>query len=147
MLRILFVSLFAVFLVVSAPYTYAFQEKGEDCMKCHKLDRNEVVSILQKLRAPEAKILEIKMSPVKGLWQVSAENRGKFIVLYVDFSKNYLMAGTLFDYRTGVDLTLKKITELEQARRIDTSGLSLEEALVIGKKTASTKVIVFSDPD
>ncbi len=136
----------AAALLLCSSAGHAFKQKGGNCAACHRLTKEEVAPILQKLRAPEATIADMRMSPVKGLWEVSAVNRGRPLVFYLDFSKTYVMAGPLFDKRTGADMTRQRLAEMERAKRVDVKGIALEDALVIGNQVAANRVIVFTDP-
>jgi len=107
----------------------------------------EVQNILIKIKRPDAKILSIQMSPVKGLWEVTIENKGQFEMFYVDFSKTYLIPGPIIEVNTGIDKSRERLIELERSRRIDLSRIPLEDALILGDKEATVKIIVFTDPD
>lgn len=125
---------------------FAFKEGSEGCVKCHSLSEKDMSSIFEKVDLQGAKVLDIQMSPVKGLWEVSFENKGKRFVMYVDFAKKHLSPGPFIDYANDRDITRAKLDQLNRGRKIDTSKLSLQNALVIGKADASIKVIVFTDP-
>jgi thiol:disulfide interchange protein DsbC len=113
----------------------------------YSLSIYEVQDILIKIKRPDAKILNIQMSLVKGLWEVTIENKGQFELFYVDFSKTYLIPGPIIDLNTGIDKSRERLTEFEKKRRIDLSRIPLEDALILGDKEAPVKVIVFTDPD
>lgn len=115
-------------------------------MKCHVLSEKEIQPILARINMPRAKVVGIRMSPVKGLWEVVAENKGQRFVIYVDFSKKYITPGPFIEYASRKDVTRERIEELNKDRKIDTAGLSLENAIVLGKFDASVRVIVFTDP-
>ncbi|MGD0228992.1 MAG: thioredoxin domain-containing protein, partial [Syntrophorhabdales bacterium] len=124
----------------------AFKEGGQNCAVCHKLSESEAKGILAKIDMPEAKVLSIGMGPVKGLWEVDLENKGHRLVLYVDFAKKLITPGPFFDYAARKDVTKEKTEALNKDRKIDVSGLSLKDALVIGRVDAPTRIIVFTDP-
>jgi thiol:disulfide interchange protein DsbC len=141
----LFIFLIILFTIV---YGDALREcYGENPQNSYTLSIYEVQDILIKIRRPDAKILSIQMSPVKGLWEVIIENKGQFELFYVDFSKTYLIPGPIIDLNTGIDKSREQLTELEKRRRIDLSRIPLEDALILGDKEATLKVIVFTDPD
>ena len=128
---------------------YAFGGCEENCQKCHSLEQKEVQGILEKMKAPDMKVLEIKMSPVKGLWEVSVENKGNRGVMYVGFSKKYIMPGPIYEVETASIKTQETPSGLsEQADRyVDVREIPVGDALVMGEKDARYKVIVFTDPD
>jgi thiol:disulfide interchange protein DsbC len=137
--------LFAVLLLLPMPL-HAFKEGGQSCTKCHSLTEKEMNPILEKLRMPEAKVLGIRSAPVKGMWEVAVDNKGRRFLIYVDFAKKYISPGAFIDYAAGKDVTRERISEINRDRKIDTRNLPLDSALVIGKANAPVKVIVFTDP-
>ena len=129
------------------PNSYAFSGCEEDCLKCHSLSNDEVKVILGKIKATEANILKIQMSPVKGLWEVAIENKGQRGLLYVDFSKKYMVAGSIVEVNAALNKTKERLDELNKDRKIKPSSIPLKDALVLVSNTATRKVIVFTDPD
>jgi thiol:disulfide interchange protein DsbC len=99
------------------------------------------------MKARDARILSIGMSPVKGLWEVDIENRGQRGLFYVDFSKKYLISGSVVEVNAAINKTKERLEELNKDRRIKPASIPLKDALVLGNKTASKKVIVFTDPE
>lgn len=125
----------------------AFSGCEENCEKCHSLSNSEVKLILNKLKAEDAKILKIQMSPIKGLWEVAIESKGQRGLLYVDFSKKYLVSGSIVEVNAAINKTKERLDELNRDKKINPASIPLRDALVMGSNTASKKVIVFTDPD
>lgn len=142
MRKILFLLCMAV-LLLPASYSYGFSSKDEDCSKCHTLSKEEAASLLKDL-IPNVKVLEVRVSPLKGVWEVDVEAGGKKGPTYVDFSKKYLVAGSIIGIKEKKNLTQERLTELN---RVDVSQIPLGDALVMGDKDAKNKVIVFDDPE
>ncbi|MFN3395706.1 MAG: disulfide isomerase DsbC N-terminal domain-containing protein [Thermodesulfovibrionales bacterium] len=126
---------------------YAFSGCEENCEKCHRLSNDEVKLILNKLKAEDAKILKVQMSPVKGLWEVAIESKGQRGLLYVDFSKKYLISGSIVEVNASINKTKERLDELNKDKRINPASVPLKDALILGSNSASKKVIVFTDPD
>ncbi len=127
---------------------FAFGGCESDCKKCHSLEASEVKHILAKLHAEDARVLDIKMSPIKGLWQVTVEEKGKKGVLYVGFSKEYVVGGPIFEVATASNKTAQTLEQMSQpARYVDVSKIPVKDDLVLGSSEARYKVIVFTDPD
>ncbi|MFN3479826.1 MAG: disulfide isomerase DsbC N-terminal domain-containing protein [Thermodesulfovibrionales bacterium] len=126
---------------------YAFSGCEENCEKCHSLSNNEVKLILNKLKAEDAKILKIQMSPIKGLWEVAIESKGQRGLLYVDFSKKYLVSGSIVEVNAAINKTKERLDELNRDKRINPASVPLKDALILGSNSATKKVIVFTDPD
>jgi len=119
----------------------------ESSQESEGLSTEEAQEILKKINVPDAKIVEIRMSPVEGLWEVAIENKGRYGIFYVDPSHKYLIGGQIIEVATVTDKTRERLDELYSKRRIDLSRIPLEDALLLGDKEAAKKVIVFTDPD
>ncbi len=119
---------------------YAFQGAGcvGECVDCHTLSEREA-SVLLKTDRFGAEIVDIKMSPVKGLWEVTVSQGGRRFPIYIDFGKKYLVEGRF--------IALADLGKPISLRKIDLSKIPLDDALVMGNPDAEKKVIVFDDPD
>ena len=154
MVRTFLLLLSAVFLAcallpLSPSPLKAFDQTGceKDCLKCHTISNQEVREILKSLKAPDAEILKIQASPLKGLWEVSIINKGRPGLFYVDFSKSLVVSGSIVEVKTGKNKTAEQLTKLQESRRVDFSKIPLTQALVMGDPIAPKKVAVFTDPD
>jgi len=127
----------------------AFDKTGCEmtCEKCHTITTQDVKEILKSLKAPDAEILNVQTSPLKGLWEVSIMNKGRPGLFYVDFSKNYVVSGSVVEVKTGKNKTMERVTQLQESRRVDFSKIPLSQTLVMGDAASPTKVAVFTDPD
>ncbi|HWR90603.1 MAG TPA: DsbC family protein [Dissulfurispiraceae bacterium] len=127
----------------------AFSKTGceGDCKQCHSFGKEEAKAILKKVKLSEAKILGIQISPVKGLWEVTLEDKGKKAVLYVDLSKKYLMTGPIIEVSTGSNKTMEKVDQITEKKKVDVSKIPVSDTIIMGKKDAAKRVIVFTDPD
>ena len=128
---------------------FAFGGCEEDCMKCHTMSTQDVQQILTKLGAAQAKPLDIKISPVKGLWEVIIEDRGTRGVMYIGFSKRHVVAGPVYEVDSGMNKTQETFERVNRdlIRYVDYSKIPLDNSLIIGEKNAKYKVAVFTDPD
>jgi thiol:disulfide interchange protein DsbC len=91
-------------------------------------------------------VIHVEMSPVQGLWVVDIAKAGRKFPVYIDFSKNYLLGAQIIRLDTKEDITGARTMKLNEVK-VDPSRIPLKEALVVGKRSAKRKVIVFSDPD
>ena len=130
-------------LLLPVSYSYGFSEKGQDCSKCHTLTKDEAATLLKDI-GQGLKVLEILMSPIKGMWEVDVDAGGKKGLVYVDFSKKYLVSGSIISLKGKTNLTDDRFAELT---KVDVSQIPLDDALVMGEKDAKYKVVVFDDPD
>jgi len=142
MRKLLFSAVMAL-LLLPVSYSYGFSEKGQDCSKCHTLTKDEAATLLKDI-GQGLKVLEILMSPIKGMWEVDVDAGGKKGLVYVDFSKKYLVSGSIISLKGKTNLTDDRFAELT---KVDVSQIPLDDALVMGEKDAKYKVVVFDDPD
>lgn len=124
-------------------YSQGFEDKGENCGKCHTLSVDETKALLKDY---PFNILDVKPSPLKGLWEVDVEQKNRKGLVYVDFSKKYLFSGGLISIPDKGNLTQVRAEELNRII-VDVSQIPLKDALVMGNPKAKTRIIVFTDPD
>ena len=124
-------------------YCFGFESRGQDCSKCHTLNKDEASDLLKSI-FPGIKVLEVRVSAAKALWEVFAEVGGKKGIVYIDFSKNYVFPGAMISIKERRNLTQERLTELN---RVDVSQIPLGDAIVMGDPKAKIRVIVFDDPD
>jgi thiol:disulfide interchange protein DsbC len=143
-MRILFVILGC--LLCAAP-AFGFGKGVEgcsgDCTACHKVTKSEVAEIFKNLD-PTVTVEDVTPAPARSLYQITLKKGTAIQVMYLDFSKNYLVAGQLIDIKNKSDLTRQSV---EAATTIDVSGLPLKSALVMGNAKGKKVLYVFSDPE
>ncbi|MFO7831989.1 MAG: thioredoxin domain-containing protein [Desulfuromonadaceae bacterium] len=113
----------------------AFGESGcgaGECRDCHSLNAEEAM----KLLPPGAdKVNDVDFSEVGGLWRVEGEAQGKKFNVYIDFSKQYLIAGNIIRIKDGTDVSHK----------VDVSEIPSAGGISLGNPEASVRLHVFSD--
>jgi len=145
MFKILPLSFLVLFCLLPTGNSYSFETRGQgqDCSKCHILSKEEASDLLKGV-FPGIKVIDIKISPAKALWEVFSEIGSRKGIVYVDFSKKYVFSGAIISIKEKKNLTQERFTELN---KIDVSQIPLEDALVMGDPKARIRVIVFDDPD
>ncbi len=114
----------------------------ENAMSGKMPTKAEAEEILKNL-APNLQILDIRESPVKGLWEIDLQSGGKKGLLYLDDARKHFIQGAIVDIKTKANLTQERFSEIN---KVDVSAIPLDDALVLGNKNAKYRVIVFSDP-
>ncbi len=139
----------AIFLAVVQNPAQAFSTTGceGDCTKCHSINQQEVKDLLHRLKIPQAEIKNIQISPIKGLWEISISNKGTPGLFYVDFSKQYIVSGSILEIKTGANKTSEQLVKMQPVRKVDFSKIPLESALTLGSRKAPLRLAVFTDPD
>lgn len=150
-----------LFMVLSLLTVSAFafsQEAGMGCgagkcSDCHSLSLKEATTLLKGID----KILAVEFSELPGFWTVDAEKSGQKFPIFIDFSKKYILAGSIIKIATGEDLTQQRITKLNNGKpaapqsaavkKVDSKSIPLDDAILLGTADAKTKVIVFTDPE
>ncbi|HXV19539.1 MAG TPA: DsbC family protein [Desulfuromonadales bacterium] len=135
---------FLLFLLLAAVPAQAFMEEGcgaGNCADCHSLSVQEAATLF---KGNVDKVLKVELAEVPGLWLVEVEKDKKRYPLYIDFSKGYVVAGNIIRLKDGQNITGSRSTE---DKRVDPAQIPLGDALLLGKSTAKTKVIVFTDPE
>lgn len=142
-------------LIALAVPTFAFGMEGGcgagKCSDCHSLNQEEAAKLLTGVD----RVLKVEFAEVPGLWAIEAEKDGQKFPLYVDFSKSYVFAGNVIRLSDGQDLTQQRLAKINggaQAKptppsKIDFSRIPLQDAILLGKSDARTKVVVFTDPE
>jgi len=136
-------SFFMLFCFLPTGYSYSFETRGQDCSKCHILTKEDAADLLKSV-FPGIKVIDVKISPSKALWEVFSEVGGRKGIAYVDFSKKYVFSGAIISIKEKRNLTQERFTELT---KVDVSQIPLGDALIMGDPKAKVRVIVFTDPD
>jgi thiol:disulfide interchange protein DsbC len=127
-----------LFILSVAGYSFA-GEKAEEAA----LGKDEAEVLLKDL-APDLKVLEVRPSPVKELWEIAVQSGERKGLLYLDSSKKYFIQGAIVDLKTKANMTQDRMSELT---KVDAATIPLDNSLVMGDKEAKHKIIVFTDPD
>jgi thiol:disulfide interchange protein DsbC len=111
------------------------------CGTCHSLGKAEAESLLSGL---VDRVLAVREGSVPGFFELDLEKAGRKIPVYLHYSKRYLVTGDVVDLKTKESLTKDRFIDLN---RVDTAGIPLDDAIVIGNPRAAVKVVVFDDPE
>lgn len=112
-----------------------------ECKDCHTMSREEATTLLAD---KVDKVIDVRFSKVPGLWSVDVSRKGQTVPVYIDFSKKFLIAGTVLQLSNNTDITRERMINLN---RIDISTIPLDDALLLGAADAKEKIIVFTDPE
>ena len=137
-----------LFVCAPAGYGVAWGAKERQAKKeCISLGGEEIKDILKKLNVPDAKVLGIADSPLKGFCEVAMDHMGRIVIFYLDLDNKYLIFGNLVEIATMANKSAEAVKRIEDKKRIDTAKIPLADALVLGEKGAAKKIVVFTDPD
>ncbi len=127
-------------MLFSVSASKAADKHDKNVVGCPPLEKKEAEAIVKKI-IPDGNAVDVKESPVKGVWQIDVEKGGQRGSIYLDCSRKYLIQLIEFD------TYLKQIQAQQTPQKADLSKIPLNNAITVGAKTAAKKVIVFSDPD
>lgn len=134
----------AAFLSATTQLGHATEKHGMDCTKCHKLTKQEAKNLLaHNPQLSTAEIIDIKQSPIKGLWQVTAQKGDKKGIFYIDISKNYVITGDIYSPKKSQNITL---AELEKVINVKVPETIIKNSLLLGSPNAKIRATVFTDP-
>lgn len=111
------------------------------CADCHSLTKAETEQLLGDL---VDKVNNVEFSEVPGMWVAEVEKGQNKLPIYIDFSKKYLVSGNVIRLNDKENLTRERSAQMN---KIDVARIPVADALLLGKPTAKTKVIVFTDPE
>jgi thiol:disulfide interchange protein DsbC len=109
--------------------------------KAFALTNEEASPILKEFIKTEFRILEIRETPLEGLWEVVTEIGQERVIIYIHKSLRYVLQGRILDRQVKKDITLERLKEF---RKVNTSSLPLENAIPMGQ--GKRRLYVFTDP-
>ncbi len=121
--------------LLHATLTYAFEglpDSARKCSGCHTLTKEEATGILK------AQAVDVRNAPVSGLWEVEGLQNGKKFIVYVDYSKEYIVLINRF-------LSVDEVGKPPSLKKLDISKIPLDNAVIMGDPEAENKIIVFDD--
>ncbi|NIQ10266.1 MAG: thioredoxin domain-containing protein, partial [Gammaproteobacteria bacterium] len=110
------------------------------CADCHSITKEETQQILGSM---VDKVNRVEFAEVPGMWVVEIEKDSRKLPVYIDFSKKYLLSGNVIRLEDKENVTKNRAARMN---KIDISKIPLADALILGKPSAKTKIIVFTDP-
>ncbi|SNZ03373.1 thiol:disulfide interchange protein DsbC [Persephonella hydrogeniphila] len=97
-----------------------------------------------------AKVIKVSPSPVKGLYEVIVEARGRQIPVYIDCSERYLITGEIIDLKEKKSITRERARELAK-KVVEEKMKKLEKVLgkekieklkkALGERFADIKIV------
>lgn len=113
-----------------------------NCVSCHSLTKEEAGTIFKGL----GEVKSVKMSPVKGLFEVTVQQGNRQAVAYLDFGKKLLVPGPIFDITTKTSLTPPPVELPKILSKDELAEIPLTNSIVMGNPNGKKSLIVFTDP-
>lgn len=109
-----------------------------ECSSCHSLSINEASELIRPL---DLTVRSVALSPLRGLFEVTAERDGKEGLIFIDFAKKFIMQGVM----VSVESLKSGATKILQKN--DIPKLLRVNSVLMGNRDAPKQLVVFSDPD
>jgi thiol:disulfide interchange protein DsbC len=91
-------------------------------------------------RFPDVKVVDVKTTPMAGLYEVFSSDN----IAYTDVNGDFLIVGSLLDTRTKQNITADS---MDERNAIDFGSLPFARAIKTVKGSGQRQLAVFSDPD
>lgn len=140
-------TIFMTILMIAIPvFALAMAGHGSDCASCHKLTEKEATELISRTGGV---VTSVKPSPAKGLFELQVERNGQKGLIFMDYSKKYLLQGMVFDRVKLEPVTAHKldIPQPKQQTSLDVKTIPTSGAINMGNPKGAIKLYVFTDPD
>jgi thiol:disulfide interchange protein DsbC len=107
-------------------------------------DEEAIRRTIEAKLQPEASIESLKRSPLAGLYEVAIRSPQGLLLYYIDDAATIIIAGEMFDAKTGANLTDERLRSLSA---FGWDRLPFEHAISTVRGTGRRKIAVFSDPN
>ncbi len=144
MLRITVIFVLLGFYAVSAAVAMPAKGCGGDCAGCHSLTLAEARNLMKKTGG---EVLKVKLSSVRGLFEVTFRKNGQQGTAYLDFGKKNLIPGPIFNLASMKPIGQQPASQPRSVSKIDISKIPEEDSIVIGNPKGKKRLFVFTDPD
>jgi thiol:disulfide interchange protein DsbC len=143
----LVVSLLILFFLTVSLTGMATADENRNKKSCDSIKDQEILDILTRINVKDAAILYIKESTLAGICEVAVDRSGQPGILYIDSARTHIFLGSMLDVKTMNNLTTQAAKVIQDNKRIDTSKIPLDNALVLGDAQAAKKVVILTDTD
>jgi thiol:disulfide interchange protein DsbC len=144
--KVVYTVFMLMLLFVAPSVLLAMDCKTSDCASCHTLTNDEAMGLLKETGGT---VRSIKMAPVKGMFELLMEKDGKQGLVYIDFSKTYLLQGFIVDFAklTTVAAHSEELPKPKNPDTVDLKEIPAKNAIVLGNQKGSKRLYLFTDPD
>lgn len=109
----------------------------------HALTRQDVSALLKDI----GDVVDIKPSPVKGLYEVKIRQKNRHATVYLDFAGKHLLPGPVFEIATKRSLTPPPEEIPKILSRNELEKIPLANSVILGNPAGKKRMFVFTDPD
>ncbi len=109
----------------------------------HSLTRQDAAALLKDI----GEIVDIKPSPVKGLYEVKIRQNNRLATVYLDLAGKHLLPGPVFEIATKRSLTPPPEEIPKILSRNELEKIPLDNSVILGNPAGKKRMFVFTDPD
>lgn len=114
-----------------------------NCSSCHSLSRDEAKNIFKGL----GEVMDVKLSPLKGLYEVTLRQKNRQAVAYLDFGRKLLVPGPIFEIASKRPVTPPPVELPNIISKTELDKIPLTDSIVMGNPKGKKRMFVFTDPD
>ncbi len=129
--------------VAKAPVTPSAGKMNHDCASCHALSKQDAGAIFKDI----GEVIDVKMSPVKGLYEVTVRQSNRQATAYLDFGKKLLLPGPVFEIATKRPLTPAPEELPKVLSKAELEKIPVTNSIIMGNPSGKKRMFVFTDPD
>jgi thiol:disulfide interchange protein DsbC len=119
------------------------QKAIHSCASCHSLSKEEAGTIFKGL----GEVTDVKTSPLKGLYEITVQQKNRRAVAYLDFGKKLLVPGPIFNIATKRPITPPPVELPKVISKVELDKIPLANSIVMGNPDGKKRLFVFTDPD
>lgn len=123
--------------------THLHDTACHNCAACHSLSKAEAGNLLKQF----GQVQEVKLSPVKGLYEVTIQQGNQQMAAYIDFSKKLILAGRIYDIASRKMMTPLPAEMPMKLSKAQFERLKPDDSLIMGNRSGTKHMYVFTDPD
>ncbi|MGD9247575.1 MAG: DsbC family protein [Desulfobacteraceae bacterium] len=120
-----------------------YDETQHNCATCHSLSKEEAKTLLNQF----GEVKDVKLAPVKGLYEVTLQEGNQQMTAYVDFSKKLILAGRIYAINTRKMMTPKPKKVPLELSNAQLESIKLGDSIIMGNDNGQKRMFVFTDPD
>lgn len=117
---------------------------GGDCAGCHTLTLGEAKTLMKKTGG---EVKKVRLSPIKGLFEVIFTKNGQQGTAYLDFGKKHLIPGPVFNLATMKPIGEAAASQPKSVSKINIDKIPKDNSIIMGNPMGRKKLFVFTDPE
>jgi thiol:disulfide interchange protein DsbC len=123
--------------------THRYDAAYHNCAACHSLSKAEAGNLLKQF----GQVQEVKLSPIKGLYEVTIQQGDRQMAAYIDFGKKRILAGRIYDIASRKIMTPLPTEVPVKLSKAQFERLKPDDSLIMGNRNGAKRIYVFTDPN